>query len=202
MNKRWEEKGLPLGLTLILIGYFLPWLSHPTNGLTLIGLDISEWIKFLPQIGELPNRNLFYLPPITLGLILVLLSVRLAQGWRPWALRAVGILVATISFPSIDALRFEAAGEWRLRLFMIAFVVAVAMGSVWLGRLPKRITYGLITLTAMVGLILPTYLFSIILPVVETWLVIDWQVGLGIWFNGIGHLLIGGIALSHARNGV
>ena len=93
MTKQTEIRWLSLGLTLILLGYFLPWLSHPTSGLTLIGLDISEWTKFMPQMrsGELPHRDLFYLPPITLGALLALLSAELKNGWRPWILRGLAV---------------------------------------------------------------------------------------------------------------
>ena len=187
---------LPLGLTLILLGYFLPWLSHSVNGLTLIGIDISEWIKFLPQVqsGELPYRDIFYLPPITLGLMLALLSVN-GRGWRPWILRGAAVAVALIAFPSIDAIRFEPAGEWRLRLIMIGIVLLLAAVSQWLDKLPSSVIRGLLGLVAAIGLIVPTYFFRVVLSVVEPWLVIDFQVGLGVWLNGIGHLAVGGLVL-------
>ena len=38
---------LALGLTAIFIGYFLVWLPGPGAGLSLIGVEVGEWIKFL-----------------------------------------------------------------------------------------------------------------------------------------------------------
>lgn len=197
MTKTSNMYWLLLGLTLILVGYFLPWLSHPASGLTLIGLDISEWTKFMPQMGsgELPHRDLFYVPPITLGICLALCSVGQTNGWRPWLLRGLALLVAFISFPSIDAIRFEPSGEWRPRLILIGVVLLFALAAVWLDRLPQWVVNLLLGLTAGVGFVLPTYLFWVLLPVLESWLVLDFQIGWGLWLNGVGHLLVAGMAL-------
>ena len=57
---------LPLGWVLAAIGYFGSWLSHPTAALTLSGVDMAEFVKFLPEAidGSLSiTRQLFYLPP-------------------------------------------------------------------------------------------------------------------------------------------
>ena len=189
----------PLALTLILVGYFSPWLSHSTNGLTQIGLDLSEWVKFMPQMqsGELPNRDMFYIPPITLGAALALLSVG-QTGWRPWILRGLGLFVALLALPSVDAIRFEGSDQWLPRVLMIAFVGAVALMSVWIGRFPRWVSWGSLILVGCVGLFVPTYLFSVIYRVAEEWLVVDFQVGLGIWLNGLGHAAVIGLAVLSA----
>ena len=70
-NTAWRQYFITAGFTVALAGYFMVWLPQPAAGLSFIGLDIGEWIKFLPQVqsGEAGiNRNAFYLPPITLSL--------------------------------------------------------------------------------------------------------------------------------------
>ena len=39
-----------LGFTIILLGYFMVWLPNRLAGLSFIGLEIGEWVKFLPQL--------------------------------------------------------------------------------------------------------------------------------------------------------
>ncbi|MFZ0547082.1 MAG: hypothetical protein WAM60_16675, partial [Candidatus Promineifilaceae bacterium] len=73
MHSRRYYPLLWVGFTFILAGYLMVWLPQPVVGLSLLGVEMGEWVKFLPQIqaGLLPDRNLFYLPPILLGLMMV-----------------------------------------------------------------------------------------------------------------------------------
>ncbi|MCB0079731.1 MAG: hypothetical protein KDE47_02315 [Caldilineaceae bacterium] len=41
---------LPLTLLLILTGYVGPWVPHRVSGLVVTGLDLAEYVKFLPII--------------------------------------------------------------------------------------------------------------------------------------------------------
>jgi len=38
------------GFTAILLGYLLVWLPHEAAGLSFIGIELGEWVKFLPQV--------------------------------------------------------------------------------------------------------------------------------------------------------
>lgn len=180
------------GLTAVVLGYFLVWMPHSSVGLTLIGLDISEWVKFLPQMrsGELPNRNLFYLPPITFGLMLALLTaVWSNRRWQTWAARALAVLVSLLAFPSLEAIRFEPASEWQLRLVMIGVVVLVAGSTAVLGRWP-RVVRLLLQVVALAGAILPLYAYLQVRPVVSVLVGESLGIGLGVWLNTAGHLLV------------
>ena len=66
MSDKKSDVLLFLGLTAVLVGYFSIWLPGPGAGLQLMGLETAEWLKFM---GMGTNRNWFYLPPITLGLV-------------------------------------------------------------------------------------------------------------------------------------
>jgi len=43
---------LPVGVLCILIGYWAPWVAHPAAGLVQNGFDLSEFVKFLPQVKD------------------------------------------------------------------------------------------------------------------------------------------------------
>jgi len=67
-------------LALALIGYWLPWLTHPAAALRLNGYELSEWVTFLPGVrdGSLPLGRLVFLLP--LGCLALLLG--LAATWQ------------------------------------------------------------------------------------------------------------------------
>jgi hypothetical protein len=68
-------------LALALVGYWLPWLTHPVAALRLDGYELSEWITYLPGVrdGSLPLSRLMFLLP--LGCLALLLAV--ASSWQP-----------------------------------------------------------------------------------------------------------------------
>ena len=51
--KRWLA---PIGFALIFVGYLSVWLPNKAAGLAMLGLEIGEWVKFLPEVqfGQLP----------------------------------------------------------------------------------------------------------------------------------------------------
>lgn len=188
---------IPLGATAILLGYLTTWLSHPNAGLTLIGLDISEWSKFLPQMqaGELPNRDWFYLPPVTLGIFLVAWSAVWGNGrWQTWMLRLLAVGVSLLSFPALEAIRFEEASQWQLRVLMIGGVVILAGTAVLWGRWP-RLTAVIMVVAGLAGAIGPTWAYLSVRPVISALVGMPVKVGLGVWLNLLGHLLMIGAGI-------
>ena len=180
-----------LGLVIGVVGYLTVWLPLAPNALRLIGLEMGEWIKFLPQVqaGETPSRNLFYLPPITMGTAIMLLTVRWpGRRVNSWLARGLGLLVAMLAFPSVEAIRFESATEWRLRLGLVAGVALVGLLMVWAARLPRPVPYTLLIIVALVGAILPTWAYWAIRPVIAFWVKLPVGIGPGVWLNLAGHL--------------
>src|SRR5512134_1265544 len=43
---------LPLGAALAFWGYVGPWVDHRVAGLAILGLDLGEYVKFLPQVRD------------------------------------------------------------------------------------------------------------------------------------------------------
>jgi hypothetical protein len=96
------------GVTLVVVSFFAVWLPHEAAGLAFLGLELGEEAKFLPAVRAgliIPGRSLFYLPPVTAALALLLESV----GWnnrrlQTWILRGVAVLVSLLAFPALEAL--------------------------------------------------------------------------------------------------
>lgn len=182
-----------LAFTCIFAGYLTVWLPNDAAGLSFIGAEIGEWVKFLPQVraGELlMSRNFFYLPPVLLGAMMILVTSRWSNSRRTWAMRGLAILVAGLALPSIDAIRFEPASEWLLRLLLVATVGALALLSGLPKKLPDLLNWLLIGVAALVGLLLPLWAYLIVRPVVaELWRQ-PVAFGPGIWLNSAGNLLV------------
>jgi hypothetical protein len=194
---------IKLGFTVILLGYLAAWLPHEAAGLSFIGLELGEWVKFLPQVmsGEVAaDRNLFYLPPITLGLMLALWTAGWPNSrWQTWATRGLAVLVAMLAFPAIEAILEESPDQWLLRLVMILLVTTVALLVAFMPRRSRRqgqaIKWGIMLVLALVGLTLPTWAYLAVRPAVTQVLVQEVGVGPGIWLNAIGHILVAAVAL-------
>lgn len=134
------------GWLLAAVGYYGSWIGHGTAALTLSGIDMGEFVKFLPGVleGSLTIvRQLFYLPALA-----VVVSVALLVGSRrlgyPWPLKLV-ILLAAIPV-SLQLL----PPAWSPASLMTAEFRAqtIALGLSWLllatfwfwGRLPGWLT--------------------------------------------------------------
>ncbi|MEW5986159.1 MAG: hypothetical protein AB1791_05965 [Chloroflexota bacterium] len=182
-----------LGLTTVLMAYFLPWLPHPAAGLSFIGLEMGEWVKFLPQVqaGEIaPGRHLFYLPPITLGLILALLTATWPNGrWPTWAMRGLAVAVSWLAFPAVEELALE-----RIRLLGIGLVILVTIlssfAAQWPGRWLSLLLRLLVVIAALAGAVLPTWAYLAVRPAVSQVLAEGVGIGPGVWLNLAGHLMV------------
>ena len=194
-------RGMPrlllfLGLTAAFVGYFRIWLPGPAAGLQIIGLEMGEWIKFL---GVGPRRDLFYLPPIAMGLVIALL----ASTWpndrpRTWVARGLAVAVAMLSFPAIAVIQLEPPSEWLLRLGLIALVAVVAVAGALFSRRAAALPWIWLPIAAVavLGAMLPTLQYFAVRPVVEAIMRRPIGIGLGVWINSAGLLLVAAVALT------
>ena len=186
------------GAVLMLLGYFLPWFKHPLAGLTLIGLDISEWLKFLPQFqsGELPNRNYFYLPPIILGALLILWAAfDIKDRFRGWVMTGVGVCIALIGLPALEALpldaqKFAQTSEWAFRLILIGCVGLLGLSRPLLQRVPARWLVMLMAIITLIGGILPARLLYLSRSAYIFWLRLTPNPGLGFGLHVLASIFI------------
>jgi hypothetical protein len=117
-------------LGLALVGYWLPWLTHPVAALRLNGYELSEWVTFLPGVrdGSLPLGRLVFLLP--LGCLALLFG--LAATWQvsrpPRLLTASSIEPARTGPRSgLNALlpSVRGVGGWGLLLISLVCVFIV-----------------------------------------------------------------------------
>ena len=185
-----------VGFTAVFVGYLSVWLPGPGVGLSFIGIELGEWIKFLGVRGM---RNLFYLPPITLGWLLALQTVGWPNRWQTWGMRAVAFAVSWLSFPAIEAILGEPRSEWLLRLLLIAAVGAVAVGVHFLPTVWKRPILLFTAILGLLGAVLPTWVYFQVRPLVENVVGLSIGIGLGVWLNGLGHLAQTAVGLREWR---
>jgi len=174
------------GFTAVFIGYLTVWLPGPAAGLTLIGVEMGEWIKFM---GMGPGRNWFYLPPITLALMLAVWTVGWPNGrWQTWAMRAIAVAISLLSFPALEDLTGQVSHEYTPRLWAIGLVGVVAGVSGMPGRWPGaiRLKWVVIALLAVVGNILPFWVYGQARTAVSEVVGLPVDIGPGVWLNGFG----------------
>ena len=114
MFKREAQSLLLVGFTAVFSAYFLVWLPGPAAGLRFIGLELGEWVKFL---GMGSSRNWFYAPPITLGLMLAVLTVSWSNArWQTWAMRGLAAAVSLLAFPAYEDITGQFRHEYMPRV--------------------------------------------------------------------------------------
>jgi hypothetical protein len=191
--------GLLPGFTAVFIGYLTVWLPGPAAGLSLIGVEMGEWLKFF---GVGARRDIFYLPPITLGLMLALWTMRWQNGrWQTWAMRGLAVAVSLLAIPAFADLTGGARHAYLLRLQLIGLVVVVAGLSGLAARWRETAVMGwlpwlLLLMVGLVGGVLPAwYYLGEIRPYVSQIIGVPLGIGPGVWLNTLGHLLIAIIAV-------
>lgn len=187
--RRWLP--LVLGLGLGLAGYFGPWLPHRAAGLEISGLDLAEYVKFVPQVasGQIAiRREIFYLP---------LLAASLTAGWLatrcalPRALRALcwlaAIPLAAAMLPpawSPGRLRLP---EFRLQMLAIALCLANLLLLPLLRHLPNRLLLAGIAVLSM-GALGAAWGYVQVRPAIAALYRTEIALGWGVWASLAGHL--------------
>lgn len=172
------------------MGYLSTWLVGPAAGLSFLGLEMGEWVKFF---GVGWQRDYFYLPPITLGLMLALMTVNWENGrFQTWIMRGTAVLVSLLAFPAIEDLTSPSRNQYILRVVLIGVVTLTAVLSAMAAqKRPIRWHWFLLMGLGVLGLVLPTWMLVWeIRPFVSQTLGVSVGVGVGAWLNGVGHLLV------------
>jgi len=190
-----------LGITLILVGYFAPWIPHRAAGLSLTGFEIAEWIKFAPGVSR---RGHFYWPPIAAVLGLTMLAAGRKHRGQPlwWAPTIMAAILSLLPFPLLEEVSDLNGIQVNLeRLGLTGFGLA-ATGLVVLQRKLSGRIWGLVlAITATASLALVSAAFSAAEPIVERLLdqLIDPGLGYHLVRGGLTFLLIAGITQSLNR---
>ncbi len=118
-----------IGLVLLWLGYFLPWVPHRAAALSMGAYDLSDWVTRLPQVqaGSLPVGRMHFLALLALAVALTAGHVSWG-GIRRWLLLPAGLgaLMLLPAYPSIMWYRTEAAVQAQLGLLAATLLVAAA----------------------------------------------------------------------------
>lgn len=189
----------PVGVALVFVGYFSVWLPNDAVGLAMIGLEIGEWVKFLPETraGQVAlSRVWFYAPPLTLAALIGLYSAEWEHRWRTWLVRILAALVATLALPAIPDMLDGGTGD----LLRPALVLLVGILVLLASRIPYEINFWLSVLLAVVGGVVPLIAYLVYRPIIATYLTYTPEIGVGVWDNLIGHgLLLVAVLRSRAK---
>lgn len=185
---------LLVGFTAVFIAYLTVWLPGPAAGLSFLGVELGEWIKFM---GMGVRRNWFYWPPLSLGLMLALWTVGWGNGrWQTWVMRGLAVAVSLLAFPALEDWRGPSAQEYWPRVWGIVVVLAVAGLSGLLGRWPLavRLKWLLLAVLGLVGAVMPLWVYGEVRTAVADVLGLAVGIGVGVWLNGVGHGLVTAVA--------
>ena len=188
-----------IGIALVLIGYWGPWVNHKTAALVLSGLDMAEFVKFLPGVRtgtEFMIRELFYLPPLAAALCLALVGSSRHLRYPLWA-RAIMVIIAMVlaiivlpPYPFI----FQAlsSDEFRRQFLMGASCLAVIAASLLYRRLPRTVVAGLLIAVSLAGAIPPLWQFLSIRSALDRVYGQPVHIGWGLWLTAVGFLVVAG----------
>lgn len=101
---------LAFGLILTLAGYFAPWVAHPVSGLSVTGLDLGEYVKFLPLFRNATLsiwREGLYSPLVAVSASASFAAFRPGFGYRLPA-RIILLLVSVIAALNLLPPRLDA----------------------------------------------------------------------------------------------
>ncbi|PKO22468.1 MAG: hypothetical protein CVU38_09230 [Chloroflexi bacterium HGW-Chloroflexi-1] len=175
-------------------GYFGPWAPHRAAGLVITGLDLAEYVKFLPQVasGEIAvRREIFYFPLLAASLSASLLANR--RELRPWirfALALAAISLALAMLPPAWNPTTLRLPEYRLQISAIAVCLAALPVSLITRYLPNGVILALVALLALAATILPAQDFLRVRPAILDLYRSSLPLGWGFWTCIGGNLLL------------
>ncbi len=197
--RRLEEGTAPRCLWLVgagligLAGYLGPWVPHAAAGLVVSGLDLAEYVKFLPQwaAGQIRMpREVFYLPLLATSVGASLLgSRRRLPTWARWLLGLAAIPTALAMLPPAWSPAALASPEFRLQTLLIFLCLALVPGVLLTRYLPYRLVMVVIGLLALMAAIWPAWGFLQVLAPINELYRHPVGPGWGFWATSFGFLI-------------
>lgn len=192
---------LALGWLLGLAGYFGPWVPHKAAGLVILGLDLAEYVKLLPEVasGQLSlRREIFYLPLVSTSVSAALLASRRQP---PLPLRVLlmiaAIPTALAMLPPAWSLATLRQAEFRLQVLAILICLSLLPGIFLTRHLPSCLVFALIGLLAFAAALIPAWGFLQVRPLIAQLYRDTLALGWGFWLCTAGNLLMAGVAAAN-----
>ena len=203
---------LPLGALLAFWGYVGPWVDHRVAGLAILGLDLGEYVKFLPLVrarddepvagGVLPaaGRDQPGVEPLYLaaGTTLAAARGRMADD----RIAGIGAIVAALNMlPPAWTPQRMLTPEFQQQLAAILLCLAAVAFGPFLALLPRLVTGVIVILLSTAAAVVPVMQFFRVLPEIATLynhnLVPGW--GMYLMLIGLAMLAVLGGLLAFAR---
>jgi hypothetical protein len=158
---------------LAVVGYYGPWISHPAAALTLSGVDLGEFVKFLPGVVDDSlriARQSFYLPPFSVVVSVGLLigARRLRYPW-PWRLLVLGLAVPVSLqlLPPAWSPNSLLSAEFRLQAIALGLCWLSLAGFWLLGRLPPWLSGSVSAVLSVIAMGLSAWQFWVVKPGID-----------------------------------
>lgn len=150
------------------IGLYGPWIDHPTAALTLSGVDMGEFVKFLPDLIVI--RRLFYLPPFAIVVSVALLIGSRRLGY-PRLLQVLGLILAVLVslqlLPPAWSPSSLLTAEFRVQTIALGICWLLLAGFWLLGRLRAWVAGSLSAVLSLAALVLPTWQLWAAMPAIN-----------------------------------
>jgi hypothetical protein len=175
---------------LALGGYFGAWIWHEAAGLVITGVDLAEYVKFLPpfRAGRITIlRESFYAPLACGSLIASLLASRRALPLWLRGLAGVGaISLALAMLPPAWSPAVVGLPEFRIQVAVMAACIAALPLLLVTRFLPDGVILIVVALLALIGAIWPTSSFLPLLEPIGTLYASAQHPGWGFWLCTLG----------------
>ncbi|MCX6032905.1 MAG: hypothetical protein NT169_26915 [Chloroflexi bacterium] len=185
---------LVLAAAIALAGYFGPWVPHKAAGLVILGLDLAEYVKFLPPVasGQIPmRRELFYLPLLAGSVTASLLAGRRGlPGWSRVLLGLAAIPLALAMLPPAWSPQGLLAAEFRPQVIAMAVCLLLVLALPLTRRLPDRLALAIIAALALAAAVMPAWGFLAVRPAIVELYRRPLPLGWGFWAGAAGNLLL------------
>jgi hypothetical protein len=187
---------LLLASLVALAGYVGPWINHRTAALVVTGLDLGEYVKFLPAVRQarlIVWREGFYLPLAAVSLTLSLHCYR-ADLRYPWPLRAIILGLAAVAalnlLPPAWTPALLLTPEFRLQTTTIAACLLSIALSPFLAHTPRVAVLAICSLLTLLALFFPLRDFLRLLPDIARLYRQPFYPGWGVYISTIGLVLL------------
>jgi len=211
MNQRLKEPVAPLksvpgllliGIFLTLAGYFGPWVPHRVSGLVVTGLDLAEYVKFLPLVrsGEIVLwRAGFYLPLVAVSLAASFAAFQpmlQPARWLRWLWRLLLLALATVAalnlLPPAWAQSTFTNPEFRQQIVALLLCLGIMLTSPLWALCPRLLTTTVVLLLSVAALWFPLRDFWQVLPSIGELYQQTLTAGWGLYLMAVGLLLLMG----------
>ena len=169
---------------------------------------MGEWTKFLPKVQQgqyLANQILFYIPPISLSLMLVVWTIDWPNNsWKTWLMRCIAILISLLAFPPIESIQYQSTIQWPPRLLLVLVVLATVLLMLFASKLEQNrkemIKWSTITVLGLLGALLPLWTFMSFQQEISSIFGSNVGVGPGLLLNTIGNLMVVAVGSVNSYN--